>query len=87
LLAPPKWRWRTKELEFENHSVRYYDKPKIAFAGADRVPVIVDGDRPVADSLNIATLPRRYLRRTPVNSSAAIQRLVAAGAFRQQNWD
>ncbi len=52
--------WRTKMalahkgLEFETIPWRYADKPKIAFAGSERVPVIVDGERPVADSWNIA---------------------------------
>ena len=52
--------WRTKlalahkGLEFETIPWRYADKPKIAFAGAERVPVIVDGERPVADSWKIA---------------------------------
>jgi glutathione S-transferase len=52
--------WRTKmalahkSLEFETIPWRYADKPKIAFAGAERVPVIVDGGRPVVDSWNIA---------------------------------
>ena len=53
--------WRTKmalthkELEFETIPWRYSDRSAIAFANADRVPVIVDGDLPVADSWNIAT--------------------------------
>jgi glutathione S-transferase len=52
--------WRTKMalahkgLEVETIPYRYADKPTIAFAGAERVPVIVDGERPVADSWNIA---------------------------------
>jgi len=52
--------WRTKMalahkgLEFETIPWRYSDGSAIAFAGADRVPVIADGDRPVADSWNIA---------------------------------
>lgn len=52
--------WRTKmalahkALDFETIPWRYADKPKIAFAGSERVPVIVDGERPVADSWTIA---------------------------------
>ncbi len=52
--------WRTKMalahkgLDFETIPWRYADKPKIAASGSDRVPVIVDGDRTVADSWNIA---------------------------------
>jgi glutathione S-transferase len=59
--------WRTKlalahkGLAFETIPWRYADKPKIAFAGAERVPVIVDGERPVADSWRIAEyLEDRY---------------------------
>lgn len=52
--------WRTKlalahkELAVETIPWRYSDKPLLAFANWDRVPVIVDGDRPVADSWAIA---------------------------------
>jgi glutathione S-transferase len=52
--------WRTKlalahkGLEFETIPWRYADKPKIAFAHSERVPVIVDGARSVADSWAIA---------------------------------
>jgi glutathione S-transferase len=52
--------WRTKmalahkDLEVETIPWRYADKPALAFANWDRVPVIVDGDRPVADSWAIA---------------------------------
>jgi len=48
--------WRTKMalahkgLEFETIPWRYADKPAIAFANWDRVPVIVDKNLPVADS-------------------------------------
>jgi glutathione S-transferase len=62
--------WRTKMalahkgLEVETIPYRYADKPTIAFAGAERVPVIVDGERPVADSWNIAAyLEDRYPER------------------------
>lgn len=52
--------WRTKlalthkGLEYQTIPWRYADKPKIAFAGSERVPVIVDGDTAVADSWKIA---------------------------------
>src|SRR5258708_15873744 len=62
--------WRTKmalthkELEFETIPWRYSDRSAIAFAKADRVPVIVDGDLPVTDSWNIATyLEDSYVER------------------------
>ena len=53
--------WRTKlalahkQLEVETIPWRYADKPLIAFANWDRVPVIVDQDKPVVDSWAIAT--------------------------------
>ena len=81
--------WRSKmalahkELEFETIPWRYYDKPKIAFAGADRVPVIVDGDRPVADSWNIAT----YLEDTYVERPSLFGGIHARAAARfVNNW-
>jgi glutathione S-transferase len=52
--------WRTKMalahkgFEVETIPWRYADKPKIAFANWDRVPVIVDGGKPVTDSWAIA---------------------------------
>lgn len=52
--------WRTKlalahkGLEFETIPWRYADKSKIAFAHSERVPVIMDGARSVADSWAIA---------------------------------
>ena len=52
--------WRTKlalkhkGLEYETIPWRYADKPKIAFARSERVPVIVDGATVVADSWKIA---------------------------------
>jgi glutathione S-transferase len=52
--------WRTKMalahkgLEFETIPWRYADKPAIAFANWDRVPVIVDKNLPVVDSWAIA---------------------------------
>jgi glutathione S-transferase len=62
--------WRTKMalthkgLEFETIPWRYADKPKIAFSGSERVPVMVDGDRTVADSLKIAEyLEDNYVER------------------------
>jgi len=63
--------WRTKMalthkgLEFETIPWRYADKPKLlALANWDRVPVLVDGDMPVADSWNIAAyLEDNYVER------------------------
>src|ERR1700683_616174 len=62
--------WRSKMaltqkgLEFETIPWRYADKDKIAFAGADRVPVMVDDERPVTDSWTIAAyLEDNYVER------------------------
>ncbi len=52
--------WRTKlalahkQLAVETIPWRFSDKAMIAFANSERVPVIVDGDRPVVDSWAIA---------------------------------
>src|SRR5579859_1833856 len=62
--------WRTKMalthkgLEFETIPWRYADKSTIAFAGSERVPVIVDGATAVADSWKIAEyLEDKYTER------------------------
>jgi len=53
--------WRTKlalahkQLEVETIPWRFGDKPLIAFANWERVPVIVDQGKPVVDSWSIAT--------------------------------
>lgn len=52
--------WRTKlalahkNLEYETRPWHFTDKDAIAFSGGDKVPVLVDGDRVVTDSQNIA---------------------------------
>ena len=62
--------WRTKMalthkgLEYETIPWRYAEKEKIAFAGSERVPVIVDGETAVADSWKIAEyLEDKYIER------------------------
>jgi glutathione S-transferase len=56
--SPYCWRIRMalahKRLAVETIAWRYCDKPAIAHSGQDRVPVIEDGDRVVADSWAIA---------------------------------
>ena len=56
--SPYCWRIRMalahKRLPVETIPWRYCDKPVIAHSGQDRVPVIEDGDRVVADSWAIA---------------------------------
>jgi len=53
--------WRTKlalkhkGLEFDTIPWRFSDKDVIAFSGQGRVPVMLDGDRVLSDSWNIAT--------------------------------
>jgi glutathione S-transferase len=43
-----------KGLAFETIPWRFTEKSKVAFAAPERVPVIVDGERPIADSSKIA---------------------------------
>ena len=43
-----------KGLAPERRAIRFSDKHEIAFSGQDRVPVLVDGDRVVPDSWDIA---------------------------------
>jgi glutathione S-transferase len=56
--SPYCWRTRLalahKGLPVETIAWRFADKPAIAFSGQDRVPVLVDGDRVIADSWKIA---------------------------------
>lgn len=59
--------WRTKlalahkGLDYETLPWRFTEKDKLAFAGVERVPVLTDGDRVVADSWSIACdLEARY---------------------------
>jgi glutathione S-transferase len=56
--SPYCWRVKMalqhKGLEFETIPWRYTEKDKIAFSGSTAVPVMVDGDRAVYDSFEIA---------------------------------
>ena len=56
--SPFCWRTRMalahKQLEVETIPWRYFDKPLLAFANWDRVPVIVDKNKPIVDSWAIA---------------------------------
>ena len=65
--SPYCWRIRMalahKQLSVETIPWRFSDKPAIAHSGQDRVPVIEDGDRVIADSWAIANYLRRYLSR------------------------
>jgi glutathione S-transferase len=81
--------WRTKMalmhkgLAFETIPWRYADKSKIAFAGSERVPVIVDGDVAVADSWQIAA----YLEDTYVERPSLFGGVRArAAAFFVNSW-
>jgi glutathione S-transferase len=74
--SPFCWRTRMalahKGLEAETIPWRYADKPKIAFANWDRVPVIVDDGKPVADSWAIAGyLEEAYPERPSLFGGAA----------------
>ena len=56
--SPYCWRIRMslahKGLEVDCVPWRFTEKEKIAFSGQERVPVLVDGDKTVSDSWNIA---------------------------------
>lgn len=59
--------WRTKlalahkGLDYETRPWRFSEKEALAFAGVERVPVLVDGDHVVSDSFAIALdLDQRY---------------------------
>jgi len=62
--SPYCWRivmaLRHKGLDFEGVPWRFTDKDKIAFAGTDKVPVLVDGEAAIHDSPAIA----EYLEKT-----------------------
>ena len=74
--SPYCWRTRFalahKGLDFDTVPVRFADKQAIAFSGQERVPVIRDGDRTVADSWSIACyLDEAYPDLPPLFASAA----------------
>jgi len=58
-LSPYVWRARLalahKGLEADLVPIGYGEKHRLAFSGQDRVPVLVDGERAVSDSWNIAS--------------------------------
>lgn len=73
--SPYCWRTRFalahKGLDFDTVPVRFADKQAIAFSGQERVPVIRDGDRTVADSWSIACyLDEAYPDLPPLFASA-----------------
>jgi glutathione S-transferase len=82
--SPYCWRihlaLKHKGLPFETRAWRFTEKDAIAFANSTTVPVIVDGDRPVADSWKIAEyLEAQYPDRPtlfPGESGLALARLV-----------
>ncbi len=70
--------WRTKlalahkGLAFDAIPWRFSEKAAIAFSGQDRVPVLVDGERAVADSWNIAAyLEQAYPERPSLFGGAS----------------
>jgi len=74
--SPYCWRIRMalahKGLKVETIPWRYCDKPSIAHSGQDRVPVIEDGDRVIADSWAIANyLEDAYPERPTLFGGAA----------------
>jgi len=75
--SPPCWAikmsMKHKGLEFETIPWRFTDKDAISFSGQGRVPVLLDGDREVHDSWQIA----QYLDETypdkPLMKSSTVQ--------------
>ncbi|HLW70516.1 MAG TPA: glutathione S-transferase family protein [Candidatus Binataceae bacterium] len=75
-LSPFCWRTKLalahKQLEVETIPWRFTDKPQIAFANWERVPVIVDDGKPVVDSWAIASyLETAYPARPSLFGGAA----------------
>jgi glutathione S-transferase len=88
--SPHCWKTRLalahKGLSAERRPWRFAEKAAIAFSGQDLVPVLVDGDKVVADSWAIAAhLESAYPDRPPLFGSAAaepVTRFVNAWADR-----
>ena len=86
--SPHCWKTRFalahKGLSAERRPWRFTEKAAIAFAGTDKVPVLVDGDRAVADSWAIAEhLEAAYPERPSLfgaPDAAAVTRFVNAWA-------
>ena len=79
--SPYCWRTRMalihKGLPADFRPWHFSEKEKIAFSGQGRVPVLVDGDKSVADSWNIACyLEERYPDRPALFGAAAARPLV-----------
>ena len=91
--SPYCWRIRMalahKHLTVETIPWRYCDKPAIAHSGQDRVPVIEDGDRVIADSWAIANyLEDAYPDRPSLfggTAARAIARFINSWADTVQN--
>jgi glutathione S-transferase len=78
--SPYCWRIRLalehKGLPFEGRPWRFTEKDAIAFAGSDKVPVLVDGDRTLAESSVIAAyLEEAYPDRPSLFGGPAAQAL------------
>ena len=67
--SPYCWRAKLalahKRLAFETIPWRFTEKEVIAMSGQDRVPVLIDGDRVVSDSWNIADYLENNYPHTP----------------------
>jgi glutathione S-transferase len=61
-----------KRLEVETIPWRYKDRPLLAFANWDRVPVIVDDGKPIVDSWTIATYLESAYGSRPALFSGAV---------------
>jgi glutathione S-transferase len=79
------WRSRLalahKELPVEYRGVRVSDKASIAFSGQDKVPILVDGEETVSDSLRIA----EYLEGRYPASASLFGGAIGHGLTRQFN--
>jgi glutathione S-transferase len=85
--SPYVWRIRLalahKKLDYEGKAWRFTEKEAIDFTGQGKVPVLVDGDKTVHDSWDIAC----YLEDTyPDHPSLFGGEAGRAGAFFMKNW-
>jgi glutathione S-transferase len=84
LRRPSPYCWRAKmalwhkELPFETIPVRFTEKDRLAFSGQGAVPVLVDGDRVVTNSWDIALyLEERYPDRPTLFGDATSRALAS----------
>jgi glutathione S-transferase len=85
--SPPCWQvkmaLRHKGLEVREIPWRFTEKDAIAFSGQGKVPVLVDGDRTVTDSWNIARYLEKNYRDRP---SLFSEKMGESGALFVKSW-